>query len=165
MTNLDERAALLAQCLDDINTSLVELTAVFRVKRQVLARADMVALDELLAREETVARALFEAETRREVLVEEIAAATGARRERLVDIASALSEDLAARLFDAGSRLRDTMGILVREARIVAEICRAATDHYDRLIKILTGAGSPAVYSAAGVAAPQAGRSIIDQSV
>lgn len=164
MNGIEERAGLLAECLEEINTSLVELTAIFRVKRQILARADMEALDELLGREESVAQRLFEAETRREVLAEEIASATGAPGERLAGIAAALPDEPAQVLLDAGIRLKDTITVLSREARIVAEICRAATDHYDRLIRIITGSGAPNVYTPGGVAAPSSGRSIIDQA-
>jgi flagellar biosynthesis/type III secretory pathway chaperone len=164
MTEIEERAGLLAECLEEMNTSLVELTAIFRVKRQVLAQADMGALEELLAKEESVAQALFEAETRREVLAEEIAAATGSPRDRLADIAASVPGGAAEVLIEAGMRLRDTVSVLAREARIVADICRAATEHYDRLIRILTGAGEPATYTPSGPAAPAASRSIIDQA-
>ena len=108
--------------------------------------------------------ALFEAETRREVLAEEIAAATGSSRDRLADIAAAVPGGAADVLVEAGMRLRDTVSVLAREARIVADICRAATEHYDRLIRILTGAGEPATYTPSGPAGPAASRSIIDQA-
>jgi flagellar biosynthesis/type III secretory pathway chaperone len=165
MNAIEERVGLLAECLEEINTSLVELTAIFRVKRQVLARADMAQLDELLAKEEAVAQALFDAETRREVLAEEIASATGASHERLADIAKKLPDGAAEVLVDAGTRLRDTVSILAREARIVADICRAATEHYDRLIRIITGSGHAPTYSASGTSAAPAGRNIIDQAL
>ncbi len=163
MNITEERAGLLAECLEEMNNSLIELTAIFRVKRQVLARADMEALDDLLAREEAVAQALFEAETRREVLVEEIAAATGAPCDRLAGIAATLGEGASEVLIDAGMRLRDTIDVLAREARIVAEICKAATDHYDRLIRIITGTTATTTYAPKGMVAA-AGRNIIDQS-
>jgi len=165
MNDIEQRAGLLAECLEEINTALIEMTAIFRVKRQVLARADMDALAELLAREESVAQRLFEAETRREVLAEEIAAATGAPGERLAGIAAALPEGPAQVLVDAGIRLGDTIGVLSREARIVADICRAATDHYDRLIRIITGPAAPGVYTQHGCAAAGTARSIIDQAL
>lgn len=166
-TTIADKAALLAGCLEEINGSLVELTAVFRVKRQVLARGDMAALDELLAREQLVTEALFDAETRREVLVEEIAAGCGVEGMRLVDIAGALGGAHEEALVEAGLRARDTMEMLTREARIVAEICRAAVDHYDKLIRIVTGAGlAPVTYTASGQGAQGAARrNIIDQSI
>ncbi|MHC4712567.1 MAG: flagellar export chaperone FlgN [Planctomycetota bacterium] len=166
MTRCEETAGHLAECLEALNQSLMELTAVFRVKRQVLARADMEALSELLEREEKVTEALFEAESRREVLVEEIAAATGCRGRRLIDIAEALPTEAAELLFDCGSRLRVTVEVLVREARIVAMICRAAVEHYEKLIRIITGADleSP-VYTAAGAKSAPGGRNIIDQAL
>lgn len=166
MTNVEERAGLLAECLEEINDALVELTAVFRVKREVLARADMQALDELLAREQSVAEALFNAETRREVLVSEMASATGARSERLIDIIDALPRGASDVLMESGAKLRDTMGILVREARVVADICRAAMDHYDKLIRIITGAQlEGATYTAGGRSAAGHHRNIIDQAI
>ncbi len=165
MRAIDERAGLLAECLDDLNESLIELTAVFRVKRAVLARADMKALDELLAREESVAERLFDAETRREVLAGEIAEMSGAASERLADILPALGDDAADALAETGGRLRDTMAVLVREAGIVAEICKAAMEHYDRLIRIITGAGlTGSAYTARGKAGSVACRSIVDQA-
>lgn len=166
MTNVEERAGLLAECLEEINDALVEMTAVFRVKREVLARADMNALDELLAREQEVAETLFNAETRREVLAAEIACATGAPSERLADLLEALPEGPAEVLSRTGTNLRDTMGLLVREARIVSDICRAATEHYDRLIRIITGAElAPVTYSSDGKGGSGRHRSIIDQAL
>jgi len=166
MTYVEQRAGLLAECLEEINSLLIELTAVFRVKRQVLARADMEALVELLAREESVTGRLFDAETRREALVEEMSAATGGKAAKLASLIDILPRDAAEVLVGAGSQLRTTMDVLVREAGIVAEICRAATDHYDKLIRIITGAGlEPATYTPTGPAAPAARRNIIDQAI
>lgn len=166
MTDVEERAGLLAECLEDINDSLIELTAVFRVKRNVLASADLQALDQLLVREESVAQALFNAETRREVLVAEMASSTGAKSERLVDLAERIPGGAGDVLRDTGSKLRDTVNVLVSEARIVAEICKAAMEHYDKLISIVTGAGlEGATYGAGGSANGSARRSIIDQAI
>jgi hypothetical protein len=166
MTYIEERAGILAENLEEINGLLVELTAVFRVKRQVLARADMESLAELLAREEVVTEKLFDAETRREVLVEEMSAATGTGSFKLVDISERLPKGAAEVLIEAGLQLRMTMDVLVREASIVAEVCRAASEHYDKLIKIITGANlAPATYTAAGPAKAAGGRNIIDQAI
>jgi|GEM_PF-2917387 len=165
MNEMDRNAGLLAECLEEINSSLIEMTAIFRVKRQVLARADMAALDGLLAREEAVAEALFNAETRREVLAEQLAAAAGASRERLADIAAKVDGGAGEVLVETGIRLRETIGVLAREAGIVADICRAATDHYDKLIRIVTGANTAATYTPVGPAAGAASRSIIDQAL
>jgi hypothetical protein len=166
MTNVEERAGLLAECLVEINEALIEMTAVFRVKRDALAHADMKALDELLAREQEVAEALFDAETRREVLAAEIASAAGVPSERLADLVEALPQGAAEALSEAGANLRDTMGHLVREARIVSEICRAATQHYDRLIRIITGATlSPVTYGAGGKGGALRHRNIIDKAI
>ena len=109
MNDIAERAGLLAECMEEINESLVEMTAVFRAKRQVLARADMPGLDKLLAREESVAQRLFNAESRREVLTAEMASMVGAKSERLVDILPALPQGAAEALSAAGHDLRDTM--------------------------------------------------------
>lgn len=166
MNGCEERAGRLAECLEDINGSLVELCAVFQVKRQVLAGADMEALDELLAREATVAEALFDAESRREVLVEDLAAQTGACSKRLVDVAAALPEGSGQVLLDAGIRLKSTVATLVREARIVATICQAAIEHYEKLIRIISGAEITGPVYTAGGCKTQAGRtSIIDQAI
>jgi hypothetical protein len=165
MNGLEERVGLLAGCLDKISDSLVELTAVFRVKRQVLATADLEALSELLEREEKVAEGLFDAENRRELLAEEIASSVGIEGCRLVDIAGAVGDELGDRLLDAGSRTRTTMELLVREARIIATVCRAAMDHYDRLIRIISGAGiEPLVYTPNGRKGAPARRNIVDRA-
>jgi hypothetical protein len=165
MNQCDERVGLLAECLETVNQSLIELTAVFRVKRRVLAAADLEALADLLEREENVAEVLFDAESRREVLAEEIATATGAESLRLVDIAAALPEGAGEVLLDAGARVKTTMELLVREARIVATICSAAVDHYEKLIRIISGAElEPAVYNSSGRKGQSARRNIVDQA-
>jgi len=166
MNGCEQDAGHLAECLETLNQSLIELTAVFRVKRQVLAQADMDALSALLEKEEAVTEAIFDAESRRQILVEEIASASGAASERLLDIVSALPESVGDVLLEAGARLKLTMEALVREARVVAMICQAAVDHYEKLIRIVTGAElDGSVYTACGQKAAGERRSIIDQAI
>ena len=166
MNGCEESAGRLAECLETLNGSLMELTAVFRVKRQVLARADMEALSALLEREESVTEALFDAESRRQILAEELAAATGAGSERLVDVAAALPENVGDVLLEAAGRLKLTMEALVREARVVAMICQAALEHYDKLIRIITGSDIDiSAYTTFGQKAAPQRRSIIDQAI
>ena len=61
MNKCEQSVGRLAECLETLNQSLMEMAAVFRVKRQVLAKADMRALGELFEREEKVAEGLFRA--------------------------------------------------------------------------------------------------------
>lgn len=167
MNATEETAGRLAECMETLNQSLMELTAVFRVKRTVLAGGDMEALAALLEREEKVVEALFDAESRRELLAEELATATGTASMRLGDIAEALSDGPRDILLERGGRLKTTVEVLVREARVVAMICQAAVEHYEKLIRIITGAEiEGALYDAEGRRqACAAGRSIIDQAV
>lgn len=166
MNACEERSGQLAECLEELRNTLVELTAVFRVKRQVLARADMEALSELFEREQAVMEAFFQAESRREVLVEEIAAATGTESGRLVDLAEALPGSVAEVLVDAGARLKTTTEVLVREARVVATICQAAVEHYEKLVRIIAGAEvGGGLYTPGGKKAGGTRRSIIDQAI
>ncbi len=167
MNSLDDRAGCLAECLETLNHSLMELTAVFRVKRKVLAAGDMEGLLELLEREEKVVEAIFDTESRREMLSQELAEATGAASERLAQIAESLTPGARDTLFDCGVRLKTTVEALLREARIVAMICHAAVEHYEKLIHIITGTGLDcSLYSGDGQRkTPSAGRSIIDQAV
>lgn len=166
MNHVDEAAGRLSACLGNLTQALMEMTAVFRVKRQVLAKADMQALSELFEREEAVAERLFSAESEREIIAEELAEACGARGGKLVDITDALEGDARQELLEQGTRLNTTMGALVREARIVALVCRAAVDHYDKLIRIITGASlEGGIYTSHGLRGDDPRRSIIDQAI
>jgi len=167
MNATEETAGRLAECMETLTTSLMELTAVFRVKRKVLAGGDMDALWDLLDREEKVVEALFAAESTREILAEELAAVTGVESRRLCDMAESLPGGPREVLLECGGRLKTTVDVLIREARVVAVICQAAVEHYEKLIRIITGAElAGATYDAGGrTTAGPGGRSIIDQAV
>jgi len=166
MNHIDEAAGRLSACLGNLTQALMEMTAVFRVKRQVLAKADLQALSELFEREEAVAERLFAAESERQIIAEELAVAVGVEGGKLVDITEALDGSARLKLLEEGKRLNTTMGALVREARVVALVCHAAVEHYDKLIRIITGGSlEGGTYTPHGLKGDGSRRSIIDQAI
>lgn len=166
MNRLEETSGLLAECLEELNESLVEMTAVFRVKRRVLAAADIEALSDVLEREGEVAERLFNTESRREVLAEELTEMTGAPDGTLAEIVERLPEGPARVLQDTGIRLETTVNVLVREARIVAAVCNAAVEHYERLIRIVAGAEiDSGTYTERGRQSTGATHRLLDQAI